>query len=344
MGTHVHLIGVRASDESDTEALLDIAQARIHHLEARWSRFLPTSELSRINACAGTRTPVTPETFDLVAAAVDGWNRTGGLFDPTLLASIEWAGYDRSFDELPRDRPERAMSSPPSSSTADAGCGDIELDPESGTLRMPAGLRLDLGGIAKGRDADLVATELVAAGLPGACANLGGDVRMCGTAPGGGAWKVDIQDPTCTTTALALLEIDDGAIVTSTRLRRRWLVDGVEHHHLIDPRTRLPAFKGWAQVSVVAATATEAEVLAKAVFLDGPAHDLLDAAGARGVGRRRRTRRDDRLRPLNRRPARRVGLSYSARRAGKGSGICACGDRVGIGAWVSSLPQHSPLR
>ena len=192
MGTHVHLIGVRASDESDTEALLDIAQARIHHLEARWSRFLPTSELSRINACAGTRTPVTPETFDLVAAAVD-------------------------------------------------------------------------------------------AGLPGACANLGGDVRMCGTAPGGGAWKVDIQDPTCTTTALALLEIDDGAIVTSTRLRRRWLVDGVEHHHLIDPRARQPAFKGWAQVSVVAATATEAEVLAKAVFLDGPAHDLLDAAGARAV-------------------------------------------------------------
>ena len=176
MGTHVHLIGVRASDESDTEALLDIAQARIHHLEARWSRFLPTSELSRINACAGTRTPVTPETFDLVAAAVD-------------------------------------------------------------------------------------------AGLPGACANLGGDVRMCGTAPGGGAWKVDIQDPTCTTTALALLEIDDGAIVTSTRLRRRWLVDGVEHHHLIDPRTGRPAESRWRTVSVAAQTCVDANVASTASFL-----------------------------------------------------------------------------
>jgi thiamine biosynthesis lipoprotein len=287
MGTEVHLIGVRASGAStlgtatDSETLLDAARARIHELEARWSRFLPSSELCRINARSGTRVRVTPETFDLVAAAVDGWNRTRGLFDPTLLQSIEQAGYDRSFDELPRDQREQAPSR--ERPAADTSCGDVELDPESETVRMPAGMRLDLGGIAKGRAADIVATELVAAGLDGACANVGGDVRVCGTAPDGGAWKVDIQNPTGTDTALALLEIDDGAIVTSTRLRRRWLVDGVEHHHLIDPRTRRPGFNGWVQVSVIAATATEAEVLAKAVFLDGPAPDLLDASGARAV-------------------------------------------------------------
>jgi thiamine biosynthesis lipoprotein len=280
MGTTVHLIGV--GEGPDTDRLLELAEARVRRLEARWSRFLPTSELSRINARAGERTAVTPETFALVAAAVDGWYDTGGLFDPTLLAPVEQAGYDRSFAELPLDRPERRPKRAAAAGSAD-GCAGIELDADTATLQMPAATRLDFGGIAKGRTADIVATELVAAGLDGACANLGGDVRVCGAAPDGGTWKVDIQDPTCTTTALALLEIDDGAIVTSTRLRRRWLVDGVERHHLIDPRTRQPAFNGWAQVSVVAGTATEAEILAKAVFLDGPAHTLLDAASAHAV-------------------------------------------------------------
>jgi FAD:protein FMN transferase len=285
MGTTVHLIGVGARErESSTQALLEIAEARVHDLEARWSRFRPTSELSRINERAGTRTTLTPETFDLVAAAVDGWNRTGGLFDPTLLSAVEQVGYDRSFDELPADRPMLASPQPAAPS---AGCGAVELDPDSCTVRMPEGTRLDLGGIAKGYTADIVSAELVDAGLDGACANLGGDVRVRGTAPGpfdpttsGGrsttAWTVDIQDPTCDTASIARLEIDDGAIVTSTRLRRRWLVDGAEHHHLIDPRTRRSAFNGWAQVSVVAGTATEAEVLVKALFLGGPSLDLLD--------------------------------------------------------------------
>jgi thiamine biosynthesis lipoprotein len=282
MGTTVHLIGVGArGSDSDTEAQLEIAEARVHRLEAQWSRFRPTSELTRINACAGTPTTVTRETFDLIAAAVDGWHRTNGLFDPTLLAAVERVGYDRSFDELPADRPELAAAS--AHTVRSASCGDLELDADACTVCLPRGMRLDLGGIAKGYTADLVAAELTAAGLDGVGANLGGDVRVRGTAPDGGAWTVDVQDPTSTSTALALLEIDDGAIVTSTRLRRRWLVDGVEHHHLIDPRTRRSAFNGWAQVSVVAATATEAEVLAKAVFLAGPAHDLLDASGARAV-------------------------------------------------------------
>lgn len=282
MGTTVHLIGV--GDRA--EELLEVAEERIHHLEARWSRFRPTSELSRINERAGTRTTVTPETYDLVAAAVDGWQRTGGLFDPTLLSAVEHVGYDHSFDDLPADRPAAVLAAAPAPS---AGCAVIELDPVEHTLWLPAGTKLDLGGIAKGRAADLVVADLGAAGLDGACANLGGDVRVWGNAPGqpgelGGAWKVEIQDPTSTTTPLALLEIEDGAVVTSTRLKRRWLVDGVEQHHLIDPRTGRSAFNGWAQVSVVAGTATEAEVLVKALFLAGrDRHDLLDEHDARAL-------------------------------------------------------------
>jgi thiamine biosynthesis lipoprotein len=289
MGTTVHLIGVGARGlDARTEELLETAEQRIHHLEAQWSRFRPTSELSRMNERAGTRTALTPETYDLVAAAVDGWERTDGLFDPTLLAAVEHVGYDRSFDELPTER-AATLSAPDAAPAPSAGCAGIELDPDDRTVRLPAGTRLDLGGIAKGRAADLVVADLAAAGLDGACANLGGDVRVWGTAPAAldpitRAWTVDIQDPTCTSAPLARLEVDDGAVVTSTRLRRRWLVDGVEHHHLIDPRTGRSAFSGWAQASVIAGTATEAEVLAKALFLAGRrGQQLLDEHAARAV-------------------------------------------------------------
>jgi thiamine biosynthesis lipoprotein len=282
MGTSIHLIGVgtRAAE------LLEVAEERIHHLEAQWSRFRPTSELSRLNERAGTRTTLTPETFDLVAAAVAGWKRTDGLFDPTLLTAVERVGYDATFDSLPADRPGAAVgggaaAAPPAAST---GCAGIELDPVACTVRLPAGTRLDLGGIAKGYAADLVVADLADAGLDGACANLGGDVRVWGVAPAAGGWTVEIQDPTSDAAPLAVLEIDDGAIVTSTRLKRRWLVDGVEQHHLIDPRTGRSAFGGWAQVSVIAGTATEAEILVKALFLAGPSRtDLLDELDARAV-------------------------------------------------------------
>src|SRR4051794_27166348 len=106
MGTTVHLIGVG----TDAEELLEIAEQRVHHLEAQWSRFRPTSELCRLNKSAGTRTVVTAETYELVAAAIDGWRRTDGLFDPTLLAAVEHVGYDRSFDELPSDRPATTLA------------------------------------------------------------------------------------------------------------------------------------------------------------------------------------------------------------------------------------------
>lgn len=282
MGTTVHLIGVG----SDAEELLEIAETRVHHLEARLSRFLPTSELCRVNASAGTRTEVTPETYDLVAAAVAGWERTAGLFDPTVLAAVERAGYDRSFDELPADRPSPSRTPEPERSR---GCADIELDPVHRTVRLPVGTQLDLGGIAKGHTADLLVADLAAAGLDGACANLGGDVRAWGVAPRQpdqhAAWTIAIQDPTAADApALAVLEIDDGAVVTSTRLRRRWLVDGAEQHHLIDPRTGRSAFSGWAQVSVIAGTATDAEILVKALFLAGrECRDLLDDHDARAV-------------------------------------------------------------
>ena len=134
---------------------------------------------------------------------------------------------------------------------AGARCGGVEI--EHGTIRLERDVRLDLGGIGKGYAVDR-ACELL--GLAGPClVNAGGDLAVRG-----GAWPIAVPDgPT--------LELSSGALATSGRDRRRWRRGGEERHHLIDPETALPAEGPLLRVTVVAATATEAEVLAKAAFL-----------------------------------------------------------------------------
>jgi thiamine biosynthesis lipoprotein len=266
MGTAVHLAVL-----GDAGALVD-ARARIEELEARWSRFRPTSVLCRLNAARGRPVMVDAETFDLVVTAVAAWHGTAHLFDPTVLDAVEAAGYDRTFDQL-----DGLATRAPSG--AAPGCLGIHLDPELLRVQLPDGVHLDLGGIGKGRTADLVATELVAAGAEVAMVNLGGDLRIAGEVTHG-AFPVAIEDPLDLGATAATVDLASGALATSSRARRRWLADGVEQHHLIDPATGLPAGRDVLAVTVLADECTRAEVLAKAALVAGLAEGqalLLDA-------------------------------------------------------------------
>ncbi len=157
MGTDVHVIVAGGSGQ-----LLECARARIDDLESRWSRFLPDSELSRLNAADGRPVMVTSVTFELISRAVDGWQQTGGRFDPTVLPALVAAGYDRSFETVERDAPEPAAHSAPA-----PGCAELSLDPIVRSVTLPPGLALDLGGIGKGFAADLVSAELLQDGATG---------------------------------------------------------------------------------------------------------------------------------------------------------------------------------
>ncbi len=258
--------------------LIARARARIEALEALWSRFLPTSEVSRLNAAAGTSALlVAPETFELIGRGVEGWRMTGGRFDPTVLGDVLRAGYTDSFDRLP-----------PSGTTAPRsrlgrGCAGIELDASLCAVRLPAGVGFDPGGIGKGLAADLVVDELLASGASGACVNLGGDVRVAGTPPDA-SWAIAIEHPSRPDPA-AVVHLQDGAVATSSRLNRRWETDHGDAHHLIDPRGGSPADVVVWTATAVAATGWQAEVLAKAAFLADVGHglDLLDDIGAAGL-------------------------------------------------------------
>jgi thiamine biosynthesis lipoprotein len=259
MGTQVELLAVGAPSGA-----LAAARDRLADLEARWSRFRPDSEISTLNRAPGRPVAVSPETLTLVALAVLGWQATAGRFDPTVLDALEAAGYDRSFDQLPAGRP--GGDGPRPAPRPAPGLAGLRIDPEAGTVTLPARTRLDLGGIAKGYAADLLCAQLRASGATGVCVNVGGDLRVGGTAPPGG-WVIAVPHPHGG--QAATLQLTEGAAATSSPLRRAWDVGGRPAHHLIDPRTGRPADTGILQVTVVAAEAWRAEVASKAVFLAG---------------------------------------------------------------------------
>jgi thiamine biosynthesis lipoprotein len=294
MGTRARILVVGGPDD-----LAARGEALTRQLEARWTRFDPASELMQLNAAAGRPVRVSEPTFALVARAVDAWERTAGLFDPTGLDALTEAGYDRDFarlapapvappDATPGDRPDDDRDDDTAGGVRPPrplrGCRGIVLDPLVAAVTLPAGVHLDLGGIGKGYAADRVVADLVEGGAVAACVDLGGDVRVAGTGPYSGAWSVGFRDDE-PARRFGTVRLAAGAVATSTTRHRRWTRDGVVRHHLIDPLTGHPSRSGVASVTVVAADAWWAEVLAKAALLAGPTAGpaLLAAEGVDGV-------------------------------------------------------------
>ena len=238
---------------TEVECLLDgepgsgfaAVEAEFERLEALLSRFRDDSELSRLNAdgelAAG---------LDLLAVtrlALEARERTSGTFDPTVHDAVVAAGYDRSF--------ELVAPAGGTVSSRGARCGGA-VAVSGKTITLGHGVRLDLGGIAKGYAVDRAVSILAA---DGPClVNAGGDLAV-----GGGTWPVAVEGTELT------LELAGGALATSGRDRRRWQRGGEERHHLIDPSTGLPSGSELLRVTVAAPTAVEAEVLAKVAFLTG---------------------------------------------------------------------------
>ena len=271
MGTMAHIVLTDAPAK-----LLDVAEAYLRRCEQRWSRFLATSELNVLNRSAGRLAVVSDATYRLVALAIDAWWSTAGAFDPTVHDALCHLGYDRDFASIGSTRPAPPPAPAP-------GCAGIELFPACCGVRLPSGVHLDLGGIAKGYAADQLVEHLLDAGAGGVCVNVGGDIRVDGSGPHDGSWVIALDHGQ--TGAPLRVALVAGAVCTSSSARRRWCVGSDEVHHLIDPRSGRSVDEGLAWVSVIARHAAQAEVLTKAVFLAGPdvGRALLEELGVAGV-------------------------------------------------------------
>lgn len=233
------------------------ARSTITQLEARWSRFLPDSEVSRLNAADGRPVPVAPETLVVISDAIAWWRATHGLFDPTVLDALIAAGYVQDHASGP---------GPIADGSPAPGCSGIVLDHVAKAVRLPRDASIDLGGIGKGRAVDIVVESLQH--IDGGLIDLGGDLRVWGASPSGEGWPIAIEDLRDGTTA-AVLGLAEGAVATSSSLRRAWRAGSRSAHHLIDPRTGRPAQGDVVTVTVVGARAAAAEVLAKAALVAG---------------------------------------------------------------------------
>ncbi len=248
--------------------------------EARFTRFVDTSELSRLNRAAGAWYQASPELFEVVRQACELAEETGGLFDPTMLAALEAAGYDKSMDDIrahalsdsppgSRGRPGDGVSSQPRSDfSVRSAFRAIQLDEANQAIRLPLGARIDLGGIAKGWIAEHAARLLSEYTV--ACAvSAGGDLFMEGLPAAETDWSIGLEVPRYPDMDLTTLHVGPGAVATSSIAKRRWQQGRREQHHIIDPRTGLPAETDWLSVSVIAPHAALAEVYAKALLIGG---------------------------------------------------------------------------
>lgn len=242
-----------------TTGLLDAAIALVRDLESKWSRFVSSSEIWRLNWSEGRPTAVSAETVRLIRAMLEGVELTDGDFDPTLLPDLIASGYAASIVD------PTLVTRLPDSAVSPGSLRGIRWDESNVTL--PSGTTLDSGGIGKGLAADMVCEFAIESGAWGAMAELGGDIAVAGRAPDGVAWPLGVQDPFAPEKHLAIVRLAGGALATSSQRKRRFVTDSGDHHHLIDPTSHGSAATAVQTVTVIAATGARAEIMTKPGFL-----------------------------------------------------------------------------
>ncbi len=239
-------------------------QAELADVDLACSRFRPDSELELVNNNAGETTHVSPLLVDAVLVAVRAAELTDGDVDPTVGEAMHVLGYDRDFGQLPKDGEAIATL------VRVPGWQKIEVNPQNQTVRIPTGVRLDLGATAKALAADRAATRAAAVAGCGVLVSLGGDLAVAGPAPARG-WPVRVTDdhaaPTDADGQTVLIE--SGGLATSSTTVRRWQRGGETQHHIVDPRTGSPAQEVWRTVSVAAGSCVDANIASTAAIIRG---------------------------------------------------------------------------
>lgn len=276
MGTVVR-VELWHDDATAAGEAMAAVMAEMHRVDARMSPYKESSELSRINREAA-RAPVklSPEMAEIIARSIEFSELSGGAFDITFSSVGYLYDYRRhvkpSEADLARNLPG-------------INYRHLLLDRQRGTLRFARdGVRIDLGGIAKGWAVDRCIALLQQRGIRHAMVMAGGDTRLLGDRRGR-PWNVGVRHPRQRGDVAVVLPLSDSAVSTSGDYERYFEEDGVRYHHIINPRTGKSA-TGVRSVTVIAADATTTEGLTKSVFIKGPVEGLRflqEQAGVEGI-------------------------------------------------------------
>ena len=280
---------VRVPEPWQLEPAIVAVRCTLDRFDRACSRFRPDSDLSRVNARAGRPVRVSPLLLGAVEVALRGAELSDGMLDPCLGRSLERAGYDRDW-ELVREREgtgeatgaaEGHAGAPRLVARRRAAWRQLALDRAEGTIRVPAGSKLDLGATAKALAADMACAAVRDRHGHGVLVALGGDLAAAGEPPAGG-WRVHVTDDHRAGARAPgqRVVIEDGGLATSSTVTRRWRRGGESMHHIIDPVTGRPAVTRWRTVSVAAANCTDANIASTTALLhDGEAIGWLERRG-----------------------------------------------------------------
>jgi thiamine biosynthesis lipoprotein ApbE len=275
LGTGVQVV---VTDDSRLTAARVMLEADLAAVDLACSRFRPDSEIVALDRLmsgvpGGTRAEpveISPLLAEAIAVALRAARLTEGDVDPTVGAAMNAVGYDRDFSLVQREGPAVKLTV-----RTISGWRHVEFDEPTRRLRIPPGVRLDLGATAKAWAADRSAARISAGVGCGVLVSLGGDIAVRGEPPAGG-WRIRVQDISGSpgdppAGPSAVVAIHNGGLATSSTAARRWRRGGDVLHHILDPRTGLPAAPVWRTVSVSAGSCTDANIASTAAIIRGRA-------------------------------------------------------------------------
>ena len=271
---------VRVTEPWHLEPAVVAVKRELDRFDRACSRFRSDSELTSVNEQAGRPVEVSPLLQEAVEIALRGAELTDGTLDPCLGRALEDAGYEHRWELMPRQHEGDTRLSASSGEThapllarRREAWREVQVDRSRGTVRVPAGTKLDLGATAKALAADRACRAAGRRFGHGVLVAVGGDLATGGTAPAGG-WQIHVTDDHRDGPGSPgqRVVIETGGLATSSTVSRRWRRGGEQMHHIIDPVTGRPAVTRWRTVSVAAADCTDANIASTAALLrDGGA-------------------------------------------------------------------------
>ncbi len=240
---------------------LNEAVGTIYRLEDLWDVTSEGSEVWALDHSAGDWVDLSPETADLLAQALELCALTGGALDLTAYPAVRAWGFTTGEYRVPSQEELDALV---------PLIDYTKLELEDGRARLPEGMELDLGAVAKGYTGAYLAQTLREGGVASALLSLGGNVQTVGAKPDGSPWRVAIQDPDSGQQAtLGVVEVADQAVITSGGYQRYFEADGETYWHIMDPDTAAPARSGLRSVTVIGSDGTVCDALSTALFVMG---------------------------------------------------------------------------
>ena len=267
MGTTFSVIIVSPPESLELGLLQTLVQQKMGNIESSMSTYIADSEVSRFNTFQGTEWfPVTMELCELVDLALTIGRITGGAFDITIGPVVDQWGFGpkQRGASIPGDDEIRDMLGSTGIDKVETSCNDSAIRKES------AGVGIDLSGIAKGYAVDQVSVLLETHGVHNYLVEIGGEIRIAGNNQKNMPWSIAVEHPNASSRAAqTVLLLSDSSVASSGDYRNNFEFGGVIYSHTIDPRNGYPITHATSAVTVIKASAAQADAFATAFLVLG---------------------------------------------------------------------------